>query len=346
MDLVLAVRRSGWREGLKHLPPWILGIAILPLVWQIIDIVAQSNHVVMFRSEVNILLVSNGHVVFKGAQEGGSEWYLVQALFQLHGGSGSVLQFNPLPYLQWFTLREGWAVSLLLLLGLVITLRVRMFPWVLPAALVFIPYLVYMFAPFIVPRNLDAALPFACLLAAASLVTIVERLNSYPVQRTVLVAMACIIAASGAFASYQLTGERSGFAEAASFVQHHGGRALISNEVLVFYLPGNGARCEAPPVPGEPRRLAAERLAGYRYAVLDHYASPVEKLIETKARVVVSYPAYGNISIGENPIASENSHSPSPGHLHELVTVYKLWTIHLPRPGSYKPTPCNRDIPA
>jgi len=345
-DVVMVLRRQGWKRGVRHLLLWVGGVLAFPVLWQIIDLVAQLAGVVMFRSEVNILISSNGHVLFRGAREGGAEWYLLQALFQLHGGSGRIFQFYPLPYLQWFVLREGWTVSLLVLAGAVFALRFRLFAWTVPAVLVFVPYVVYIFAPYIVPRNLDAALPFASLLAAAALATIVERVQPYLVQRTVLVLLTGAIAASGALASYRLTGERSGYARAAQYIDRHGGgRALVSNEVLSFYFRGDGRSCDAPRFPHLFRVLTADRERGYRYALLDRYSSPVAGYVRTHAGIVNRFPAYGHISMGENPIASENGTS-HPKHRQWFITIYDLSHLRLPPPGRFRSVPCNRDIPA
>src|SRR5579884_1298796 len=348
-DVVMVLRRQGWKRGVRHLLLWVGGVLAFPVLWQIIDLVAQLAGVVMFRSEVNILISSNGHVLFRGAREGGAERYLLQALFQLHGDSSQITELsgpNLLPYLQWFVLREGWTVSLLVLVGAVFALRFRLFAWTVPAVLVFVPYVVYIFAPYIVPRNLDAALPFASLLAAAALATIVERVQPYLVQRTVLVLLTGAIAASGALASYRLTGERSGYARAAQYIDRHGGgRALVSNEVLSFYFRGDGRSCDAPRFPHLFRVLTADRERGYRYALLDRYSSPVAGYVRAHAGIVNQFPAYGHISMGENPIASENGTS-HPKHRQWFITIYDLSHLRLPPPGRFRSVPCNRDIPA
>ena len=67
--------------------------------------------------------------------------------------------------------------------------------WLGLATLVLFPYVVYTFAPYVVPRNLDAAIPFACLLAAAAIVTAAERIPSDVLRRTAVVVVGCVIAA-------------------------------------------------------------------------------------------------------------------------------------------------------
>lgn len=344
-DLVWTWKESGWRPAFRRLIPWIGGLAAVPVAWQILDIIARVNGHVLFRSEVNVLVKSGGTVLFKNVSEGGPEWYLVQALFQLHGGKQSIIHFNPLIYLQWFVLREGWGIALLVLIGLYFALRTRVFPWLALATVVVIPYLIYTFAPFIVPRNLDAALPFACLLAAAALVTLAERLPRDLLRRSALIVAGCIIAGFAASQSWHLRHEHSGFALAANYVKHRGGRALTANEIMVFYLPGSpsGTRCDAPPVPYSLRKLSADRHAGYSYAVLDQQSTPAQRYISSHGRLVASYPAFGALNIGENPISTENGNAPNTG-MHEMVNVYDISGLHLPRPTA-TPDKCYRNVP-
>jgi len=345
-DLIWAGQEHGKRTLVRRIGVWIGGLAIAPLAWQLVDVIARIFGHVLFRSEVNILVKSGHSVIFKNVQRGGAEWYLVQALFQLHGGKQSVFRLDPGIYLQWFVLREGWVISALVLVGLWFTLRTRLFPWIAVTALAVVPYLVYIFAPFIVPRNLEAALPFICLLAAAGVVNLAERIPNDLARRAGLVAAGCGIALYGALLSWPLTGERSGFTLAASFVQTHGGRVLASNEVMVFYLPGSpsGTRCAAPGLPTNKTRLAADLAAGYRYAEIETIDSGFAGYIARNALRVGHYPGYGRISIGENPVLSENGDPPGVKHL-EYVNVYDLSTLKLPAPGGAKPSTCDRNVP-
>jgi 4-amino-4-deoxy-L-arabinose transferase-like glycosyltransferase len=308
---------------------WITGLAIAPLAWQLIDVIARARGLVLFRNELT----------------GRREWYLYQVLYQLHEGKQAVLHFSPVPYLQWWLVREGWPLSLLLLIGIGLALRYRSFPWLAMAVPVVVPYLVYIFAPFIVPRNLDAAVPFACVLAAAALVTIATSMRLVRIQASLITVVTLAIGALGATMSWRLTAERSGFARAAAYVeQHDHGRALISNEVMVFYLRGSGSHCDAPPLPDRVSRLAADVAAGYHYAVLDHSRSPLTLFVRHHMPRVVRYLATGPISIGENPISSENSYPPDPHAPIEYVTVFRL-DKHLlppPRPDDH-PEECDRN---
>jgi 4-amino-4-deoxy-L-arabinose transferase-like glycosyltransferase len=346
-DVIWAVKEQGWGPARLRAAAWIAGAAAVPILWEIIDLIARLTGHVLFRSEVNVLVKSGTQVIFKNVSRGGPELYLVQALFQLHGGKQSVFHFNPTIYLQWFLLREGWIIPVLVLLGLWFTARTRQFPWLAIASLVVVPYVIYVFAPFIVPRNLSAMMPFICLLAAAGLVGLAERVPADVVRRASVVVAGCLIAAYGGWLAWPLTGERSGFGQAAAYVQGHGGKALASNEIMVFYLPGpsSGTVCNAPIVPDTLPQLSAEVQRGFRYAEIEsNITSGLSTFISTHARLVGQWPAYGNISIGENPIKTENGDPPRIGPL-EYVDLYDLSTLTLPSPGSGKPPACYRNVP-
>jgi hypothetical protein len=349
-DFVRALRVGGWRSLPRRILPWAVGLASLPLLWQLVDVIARAGNHVLFRSEVNVIIKSHGHVIYKNVSIGKPEWYLTQALFQLHGGKQSVVQFNPLPYLEWFYVREGLPICLLVVVGLYFALRTRTFPWLVTASFAVVPYLIYVFAPFIVPRNLDAALPFVSILAAATLFDLVEMFRVARARPAVMVALTAAIALLGVTMSWRLTREQSGFKLAAAYVRSHGSNLVIaSNEVPIFYFPGSpaGTRCNAIAVPGPLAKLAAERAAGYRYVILDHTSgSYLTNYVVAHAKLVASIPAYGNIDIGENPIRSENTIEPSaqngpPGR----ILVYDLKGLSLPPAGSQRPTICDRNVP-
>jgi hypothetical protein len=142
----------------------LTGLALVPALWEVLGVVANARGIILFRSEITTRPTS----------------YAAEVLYQLHGGRQSVLRFRPLPYVQWYVVRQGWLLAALLLLGLIQAARERSERWLVPAALVLVPYVVYMFAPFIVPRNLDTAIPFAVLLSAAGLVWLVDRVRRWP----------------------------------------------------------------------------------------------------------------------------------------------------------------------
>ena len=349
-DFVRVLKVGGWTALPRRIIPWAAGLAAPPLLWQLVDVAARAGNHVLFRSEVNIIIRSHGHVIFKNVTEGRAEWYLSQALFQLHGGKQSVVQFNPVPYLEWFYVREGLPICLLVLVGLYFALRTRTFPWLVTAAFVVVPYLVYVFAPFIVPRNLDAALPFVSILAAATLFDLVEMFRVARARPAIMVILTAAIALLGVTMTWRLTNERSGFKDAATFLRSRGvTRVLASNEVPIFYFPGSpaGIRCDAIPTPGPLSKLAADRAAGYRYAILDHTGgSYLTQYIVNHATLVASFPAYGAIDIGENPIESENTIEPSAqGGPVQRILVYDIKGLKLPSPGSQKADVCDRNVP-
>ena len=349
-DFIRSWKVAGWRSMLRRIVPWAGGLAAMPLLWQLVDVLARAGNHVLFRSEVNVIIKSHGHVIYRNVSLGKAEWYLSQALFQLHGGKQSVFQFNPIPYLQWFYVRQGIPICLLVLVGLYFALRTRTFPWLVTAAFVVIPYVVYMFAPFIVPRNLDAALPFVSILAAATLFDLVEMFRIARARPAVMVALTAAIALLGVTMSWRLTEEQSGFKQAVAFLKSRGvTRVLASNEVPIFYFPGapSGVRCDAIPIPGPLAKLAADRRSGYQYVILDHTGgSYLTKYIVSRGTLVASFLAYGNIDIGENPIQSENTIEPSAqSGPPQRILVYDIKGLNLPAPGSQHADVCDRNVP-
>ncbi|HEV3309531.1 MAG TPA: glycosyltransferase family 39 protein [Chloroflexota bacterium] len=346
-DLAWTIKEFGRSAIVRRAAVWLPALIAFPLAWQVIDIVARGFGHPLFRSEVNILVKSGNTVIFKNVQQNGLESYFIQTLFQLHGSGHSGFHFGPIIYLKWFVLREGWLVAALVLAGLFFALRSRQFQWLIPASLVVVPYAIYVIAPYVVPRNLDAALPFALLLAAAAVVTLAENIPVDVTRRLAMVGAACVVGAYGAWLAWPLTGERSGFAYVAAYVQAHEAKALASNEVMVWYIPGpdNATACVTPGMASNKRQLAVDIAAGYRYAEIETIDnSPLDKFIVASARRVARYPTYGSISIGENPVKSENGDPPNPKPL-EYVSLYDLSGLRLPPAGGAKMSHCNRDVP-
>lgn len=328
-----SVGSGSFQAAARRLPPWALGLVTAPLAWQLVDLVARARGLVMFRSELT----------------GGPSWYLGQALYQLHEGKQSALHFSPGPYLHWYVLRAGWPMFILLLAGIALALWRHAFPWLAMAVPVVVPYLIYVFAPFIVPRNLDAALPFAAVLSAAVLLSIGEwmwKTRSFVPARNPLtpqLLVAIILIGIGAAMSWRLTGERSGYAQAASYVDRHDrGRAVVSSEIMAFYLRGSGAHCLAPELLNHVDRLSADVRAGYRYAVLDHFSWKLARLVRSRMPRVARFPVEGDPSLGENLIESEH-YPPSRGYRLEHVDVFRLDPARLPPPGQTSADVCNRE---
>lgn len=320
-----------WRE--RRSLPWpgfvfVPGFLVFPVAWEIAGMVARSHGFDLFSNELT----------------GRPTSYLAEVVYQMHQGKQAVIHFQPIIYLQWYLLRQGWLASLLLLVGLLQTVRLRKASWLLPAALVVLPYVVYVFAPFNVPRNLAAALPFASLLAAAGLVTIIRTLIRTPSSNLVITAACLVLAVSGALLSWRLTGVRSGFASAARYLQaHQGTQALSTTEIMAFYLRGPREQCLAQAMPVTTGSLAAAVAGGYQYMVADRHANSVTRYVAARVPAVAAYPAVGLMQIGESLISSENGNPPQTGTLPELVTVYRLTRLPLPSPTRF-PIRCNPDL--
>ncbi len=302
----------------------VVGFSLAPVAWEILGLVVQSHGINLFHSELTAQTSS----------------YFQEAAYQLHGGKQSVLHFNPLLYVQWWILRQGWPISLLLVGALALAMWRRSYAWLLPASMVLVPYVIYVFAPFAVPRNLVASLPFASILCAQAVIVVARALRRF----SVVVVLTCVLVLGslGGVMSWRLTAERSGFALAARYLEAHaGGKGLTTNEIMVFYLRGTGRYCLAPSLPYHRQSLAAYEHHGYVYAVVDrHHGSPMVDAIERESPKVVTLSALGNLSIGESLISSENSDPPQNDAPFEYVDIYRLAPT---TPGGGKPPPCDRD---
>jgi 4-amino-4-deoxy-L-arabinose transferase-like glycosyltransferase len=298
-------------QGLLFLP----GFVLLPILWQGIGLIAPGHGLTLFASELT----------------GRPTSYFSEVVYQLHEGKQAAIHFTPVIYLQWYVLRQGWIASLLLLAGLVQTVRVRSAPWLVPAALVIVPYAVYVFAPFNVPRNLVAALPFASLLAAAALVRGVSTITAVRARLPIIYLTAALLAIIGSFFSWRLTEVRSGFVAAARYVRtHDSGRALTTTELMVFYLRSSGPTCAAPAMPLTEAGLAAAVASGYRYAITERESSAVTDYIQARAPMVARYLTTGSIELGESLISSENGDPPQSAAKPGYVAVYSLKDLPLP----------------
>jgi hypothetical protein len=268
-----------------------------------------------------------------------------------------------------------------LILGLTLTAWRRTYSWFVPAVLVVIPYLAYVTAPFIVPRNMDAALPFATLLEAAAVVEayrilmrwernkgrtgrIHEKANgAQPESRRevdrigygsafaglAMLALVLLRSVFPAWRAWEIGNELSGYATAARFaLRHDGGKALTGTEVVVFYLRGNGLECTAPRLPFWRPRLDAAIRDGFDYAILDRtVASSLDGYVRRHAHLVARYSALGDVRTGENLIASENTYPPNVYQPPDIVSVYDLRQLPLgPRRSPPVSVSCDRDYPA
>jgi hypothetical protein len=327
LDLLAMARQTEWRSVAHSIPTWAAGLALVPLLWVGVDLLTRAHGLVLFQSEITYRPTS----------------YLSEVAYQLHGGKQAALRFRPLPYIEWYTVRQGPVMPALLVAGLGMAAATRSLRWLLPALLVLGPYIVYVFAPLTVPRNLVATLPFAALLAAATVVTAVRRLRPRSLAVALLAALAVFLGASGSQRSWALTAERSGLAQAVDYVQRHERpRALVVNEAILFYLRGPGRSCAAPRLPKSLKQLAAYDQAHYDYAIIDQYKSPLTTYLRRHARLVAQYPALGALGIGENLIASENGAPPSSRSM-PRVDIYAVDSLHLPPPGRQTARTCTLD---
>lgn len=321
-----------WREGpgvtLRRAVPLLVGVLIPPLLWQIAGIVAADH----------------GMAIFLGDLTQRRQTYLQEVIYQVHEGKQSVVRFEPMAYIQWFLAREGWPVFLLMLAGLLYVPPRRSLAWLMPAAMVLLPYAVYVFAPFVVPRNLVVLIPFACLLASAGAVSLAGHIPSLTLSRAALLLAALALVALGTGMTWPLTTVRSGFARAATYIQQQGAnRTLTSTEIMVFYFRGPGTSCRAPTLPLKFSRLRLAEDAGIRFAVLEyHDVTGVSEYIRAHDRRVAHIPSFGPDYHGENIISSENTNPPSDDIHYEYVDVYRLPVPH-PLPGGNRPFRCRED---
>ncbi len=313
LDLALTCRRHGWGSAGHALALWLAGIAVCPALWELVDLVARGHGVILFRSEITHRPTS----------------YLSEVLYQIHGGRQSAVRFNPQLYLEWYRIRQGWPMLLLLGAGLGMAALRRATNGLIPATLVVVPYVLYSFAPVFVPRNLDLTIPFSSIVVAAVLVAAIRALARRRVAAIGLLTLAFILAAYDGVHAWRLTAVRSGFAEAALYVRDRGtGNALIVNEVMRFYLRDSGQTCDTPQLPGTLSSLAAADRVGYEYVILDRRSSTIARYLIQHARPLKQYLAAGPLVWGENVIASENGYTPG-AQRGRFIDVYSLDSIHL-----------------
>lgn len=327
IDIIVFRRRGEWMRPAARLFLWVAGLATVPIIWQIAGIFAANHGVTLFRSELN----------------GTPQTYLSEVAYQLHGGKQSVIHFTPLPYLQWWIVRQGWLASALLLAAFLYAARRRTFPWLLCSALLVLPYVVWVFAPFNVPRNLSPALPFASMLAGAALVELPDFMRRY--SRLAFAVAAILLAIMGSAMSWRLTNVQSGFAAASRYVETRGhNRVLTSSEIEAFYFRGSGRYCDSAPFPLRRVDLKAYIRAGYTYAIFDrHRETALVALVMRRLRPIAHFSALGINNIGENLIRSENGRAPHANLPYEYVRVYDLTGLHLVASGHATTSRCNRD---
>lgn len=330
LDLSWSLPKEGHVPGLRRVLLWTAGLALIPALWLAVGGLAAAHGTPIFFNEITARPAS----------------YAAEVVYQLHQGKQSVVRFAPLIYAAWYVNRDGLGAALLLVVGLFWTLIRPSFHRRVLAALIVVPYAVYTFAPFIVPRNLVAALPFAALVAAEGLVRTARWRP--PAGRPLLAIVPVTLALTiiGASMSWRLTEERSGFAAAAAAVNSRGGRALTSSEVMAFYLRRPGGSCASPAVPPRLDVLAADIRAGYRLAVLErHHNSPVTNFIRSKGRLIASWPTFAGPNLGESPVSSENGTWPNSHEPPEIVYLFDISRLPVPSQGHAWPQRCVLRVP-
>jgi hypothetical protein len=124
--------------------------------------------------------------------------------------------------------------------------------------------------------------------------------------------------------------------------RQHEIRAVIANEIMIFYLRMPGTSCQSPALRRDVSLLAAARAAGIRYAVVDVYDTPAKRFLLYSGHRVARYLAVGTTDLGENPMASDNGWPPGV-HLEQHVDVYRLAGFSLPKPRRGVDLSCSQD---
>lgn len=322
--LVLALREHDRDRLIRVATAWVAGFLVPIATWQLAGLVSPGG---LFRNE------------FTGAPTS----YLSEVTYQLFGGKSAVRHFDMVRYLTWFVARQGPVALALLIIGLVIAGWKRTAAWLVPASLVVGPYLVYIWAPYIVPRNMVAALPLAAILEAAVIRSLGETVGWRRLAVGAAALLAIVVVILSVEESWQLTSVRSGFAAAAGFLERHGAnRVLTSSEVALFYLRGKDAQCDAPALPVDRNALGAYVRSGYKYAILEnaHDVTATTLFIEARALRVHQSSLYGPYR-GESLVRSELGDSPlNRFSTREYVDVFLLSGLHLPR-SALVPVQCN-----
>jgi 4-amino-4-deoxy-L-arabinose transferase-like glycosyltransferase len=325
--VVVAFRASDRAQQVRVLVASFAGTLVLPLCWELAGIVAQRHGVVLFRSEITNRPTS----------------YIAEALYQIHGGKQAVVHFDPRLYLQWYVIRQGWPLALLTGVGLLVAAMRRTVADLLLITLVVLPFAIFAFASFIVPRNLDAALPFASALAAIGLVDLAERY----LPRTTLsatVAMAALgLAATGAAVAAPTLAVHSGFVRAAIFLRrHHIDTAVVDNEVMEFYMRDAEIGCDGQRLPRHVGQLRADVAAGARMAIITDHTQSSARFLAARAVHVATFRTMGSAYHGEDLVASENGLPPT-STSHEQIHVYSIVHLHVPQDTRLHRVSCSLD---
>lgn len=323
-DLAMLARERNRVSLLTAAGAWLGAVAIAPLAWEMIGLAVQATGQTLFQSEIGYHRTN----------------YLAEAIYQLHQGRQSVFHFAPIAYVQWYVVRQGFLMTLFLVGALIVTAIRRSTSLLIPALLVVLPYAVYVFAPFDVPRNLDTTVPFTSMLVAATLTSEARRLVASANGRMATASIiATVLSLSCVSLSFHATAMRSGFAQAARFLAaHRDDGAIVTNEVMMFYLRDSTTACDAAPLPHRIAGLAMLNVP-YKYAVVDNYNTAAKRYFLRRGRLVARYLVAGTTSLGENPVASENGVPPG-AHERQHVDVYEMPALRSPASGPAPPHTC------
>jgi len=324
------------RIRLRLVVPRLLVVAAggvaLPLCWAVAGLIAYDHGTILFFNEY----------------EHRATQYLPQAYYQIHQGKQAVMHFEPFTYAQWYWVRQGGAASLALAAGLLAALVSKSGYRRALAGGMTLVYAFYINAPFIVPRNMQAAIPLACLLIAATIIHFGRRTVKATWSSGLRAVILGVVVVQGLVLSVQSMRVQSGFRVAAlSLAQRGESKALITNEIMVFYLRGSGNRCNAARMPSSLARLRADIRAGYWYSVVDrHEHSPAQTLISAQAPRLLHIPVLGRPPGVEDIVASENTFAPAVHPIMHFVDVYDLRHLHIGAVRSVAASTCRLDTPA
>jgi 4-amino-4-deoxy-L-arabinose transferase-like glycosyltransferase len=321
--LVVEACWSWQKEGLRYAVQRLLlisaGLIVFPSLWEIVGVGSRAA----------------GHILFQNIFLGPTT-YWQEAVYNLHQGKASRFLPSPGLYLQWFVTRQAWPYSVLVAVGLALTAWRRSLPWLAVAAPPLVAYVTFALGPYPWPRNISSVFPYTSVLAAAALITVVDRLKTQRAVTLLLVLLvAALVSGSGAVRSWPLTSIRSGFARMAVPLDRRSRPLLLtSTEIMVWYQRGSSARCSVVGLPRSLAGLSAYVHAGYRYAVTEaHHTHPVVWYIRDHAIRVKHYSALSVFPDGEDLISTENGDPPGPASNREYVELYRLDRLHLPAPN-------------
>ncbi|HZU11405.1 MAG TPA: glycosyltransferase family 39 protein [Chloroflexota bacterium] len=323
-DLVMTIRTDGWAAAARHVGLWAAGGALIPLAWQGVDILTRLNGLVLFRSEFT----------------GRPMWYLQEAYYQIHQGKQAHLRFEPVLYFDWYLVRDGWWRLLLLIAGLATAIW-RRGPLLLAAGLVVIPYVIYVFAPFVVPRNLEAAIPFISLLQACAVGEALNLVTWRAARIAAAAGAALAVAVGGWLTAWHLTDVRSGYADASAYVAARHRDTLSDSEIVRFYLRGTGGACRAYHIPRRFSELALDRRAGLDLIVMLRYPRGFGHVVDQHSRLLGRYRLLGAGYRGEDLVHSEQGLAPWLDN--PVVEVETIAPMRLPAPAGGPPV-CRLNI--